>query len=125
MNARMDVSYMFHAATSFLEFATELEAVSIWQPADPSLCWFDGQVADFAQTCRNKSIKSLMVYPMMLRWKKQEHWNLIKEVTVFDKSNLLSKHHETLHRGDRGGIPLGLASQYHLHALRNHRLRLR
>ncbi|KAH5616351.1 hypothetical protein HBI45_011260 [Parastagonospora nodorum] len=125
INARMDVSYMFHAAMSLLEFAAELEAVSIWQPADPSLCWFDGQIADFAQTCQNKSIKSIMVYPMMLRWKKQEHWNLVKEVTVFDKSRSSSKHHEDLYRGDRGGIPLGLASQYHLHALRNRRLRLR
>jgi hypothetical protein len=124
-NARMDVSYMFHAAMTLLEFATELDTVSVWQPADPSLSWFDGQVADFAQTCRNKSIKSLIVYPMMLRWKKQEHWNLVKEVTVYDPSFPSSKRLETLHRGERASIPLGLASQYHIHALRNHQLRLR
>jgi hypothetical protein len=115
-NARMDVSYMFHAAMTLLEFATELDTVSVWQPADPSLSWFDGQVADFAQTCRNKSIKSLIVYPMMLRWKKQEHWNLVKEVTVYDPSFPSSKRLETLHRGERASIPLGLASQYHIHA---------
>jgi hypothetical protein len=125
INARMDVSYMFHAAMTLLEFATEVKTVSVWQPSDASLTWFDGQIADFAQTCRNKSIKGHMVYPTMLRWKKQEHWNLVKEVTVYDPSYPSSKHQEELYRAERTGIPLGLASQYHLHALRNHQLRLR
>lgn len=125
INARMDVSYMFHAAMVILDFARKLEAISIWQPADPALSWFDGQVADFAQTCSNKSISGHIVYPLMLRWKKKEHWNLVKDVTVFDPKDPRDKHHEVLYRGERAGIPLGLASQYHLHALRNSQVRLR
>jgi hypothetical protein len=123
--ARMDVSYMFHATMLILEFATNLESIAIWQPADASLSWFDGQVADFAQTCRNKSILGLVIYPMILRWKHKDHWNLVKEVTVFDPSRSTTGHHETLCRGERSGIPLGLASQLHLHALHNHQCRLR
>jgi len=125
VNARMDVSYMFHAAMVILDFATKLEAISIWQPADPSLTWFDGQVADFAQTCRNKSIRGHIVHPMILRWKKQEHWNLVKDVTVYDPRDPRDKHREVFCRRERAGIPLGLASQYHLHALHNHQVRLR
>lgn len=125
MNARMDVSYMFHAAMTLLDFATGLETVSVWQPADGSLSWFDGQIEDFANACRNKSIKSLMVYPLMLRWKKREHWNLVKEVSISDPSNLTPLNYERLHRWERDGMPLGLSSQYHIHALRNHQVRFR
>lgn len=124
-NARMDASYMFHAAMTFLEFASDLETISVWQPADPSLSWFDGQIEDFATMCRNKSIKSLLVYPMLLQWKKREHWNLVKEVAICDPSKTTPQNHERLHRWERDGIPLGLASQYHLHALRNHQVRFR
>jgi hypothetical protein len=124
LNARMDVSYLFHAAMILLDFAPNLDTISVWQPADPSLSWFDGQIEDFAQACRNKSIKALVVYPMILRWKKQEHWNLVKEVTVYNPSRPQSGHHEVLYRGQRGDIPLGLASQYHSHALRSHQLRM-
>jgi hypothetical protein len=125
VNARMDVSYMFHAAMVILDFAKELKTISVWQPPDASLAWFDGQVADFAQTCRNKSITGHLVYPMVLRWKKAEHWNLVRQVTVYDPKYPGTKKHEELCRGERDGIPLGLASQYHLHALRNHQVRLR
>jgi|TARA_R110002003_G_scaffold214_47_gene16407 hypothetical protein len=123
-NARMDVSFMFHAALVLLDFATNLETISVWQPADPGLGWFDGQVTDFTQTCRNKSIKGSLIYPMLLRWKKQENWNLVKEVTVYDPIRHMATSLELLHREERAGIPLGLASQYHLHALRNHQVRL-
>ncbi|KAH7411670.1 hypothetical protein DE146DRAFT_248918 [Phaeosphaeria sp. MPI-PUGE-AT-0046c] len=125
VNARMDVSYMFHAAMTLLDFATGLETISIWQPADPSLTWFDGQIEDFANACRNKSIKSLMVYPMMLRWKNREHWNLVKEVSICEPSGSTPPNYERLLRRERDGIPLGLSSQYHLHALRNHQVRFR
>jgi hypothetical protein len=125
VNARMDVSYMFHAAMILLNFAPNLETISVWQPADASLSWFDGQVSDFAQTCQNKSIKGLFIYPMILRWKKEEHWNLVKEVTVYDPNRPSSPHHEVICREERDGIPLGLASQYHIHALRKHQVRLR
>ncbi|KAH7073947.1 hypothetical protein BKA63DRAFT_416484 [Paraphoma chrysanthemicola] len=123
-NARMDVSFMFHAALVMLDFATDLETISVWQAADPSLSWFDGQIRDFTQTCRNKSIKGHLVYPMILRWKNKEHWNLVREVTVNDPSRPKAAPLETLRRRQRAGIPLGLASQYHLHALRNHQVRL-
>ncbi|KAF2025294.1 hypothetical protein EK21DRAFT_104039 [Setomelanomma holmii] len=122
-NARMDVSYMYHAAMVLLDFATDLETISIWQPADLSLVWFDGQVADFMQTCCNKSIKGNLIYPMLLQWKKPEHWNLVKEVTVYDPTLPSLGSYERFRRGERDGIPLGLASQYHLHALRNHQVR--
>jgi hypothetical protein len=125
VNARMDVSYMFHAALLILEFATNLETISIWQPADAALSWFDGQVADFAQTCRNKSLTGLMVYPMILRLKNEDHWNLVKEVTVYSPSLSTINRYETLRRGERAGIPLGLASQLHLYALRNRQHKLR
>ncbi|KAF2826104.1 hypothetical protein CC86DRAFT_25154 [Ophiobolus disseminans] len=125
VNARMDVSYMFHAAMTILDFATNLDTISVWQPADASLEWFDGQVADFSQTCRNKYIKGHLVYPMIMRKKKLEHWNLVKQATVYDPSRPDSKRFEAFFRGERAGIPLGLASQYHLHALRNHLVRVR
>ena len=125
LNARMDVSYMFHAAMMILDFTTTLETISVWQPADASLSFFEGQVTDFAQTCRNKSIKGHLLYPMLLRWKKAEHWNLIKETTVHDPQHTASKYYEVFHRGQRAGIPLGLAAQYHLHALRSRQVRIR
>jgi hypothetical protein len=123
INARMDVSYMFHAAMVLLDFAINLETISVWQPADASLSWFDGQVRDFAQTCRNKRIKGLIVQPMMLRWRQEAHWNLVNEVTVYNPARPSSPYHEALCREERTGIPLGLASQYHMHALRNHQVR--
>jgi hypothetical protein len=125
IHARMDVSYMFHAAMVLLDFADNLETVSVWQPADASLVWFDGQIKDFAQTCRNKSIRGLIINPMILRWHNAAHWNLAKEITVYDPARPSSQYHETLCRGERAGIPLGLASQYHMHALRRHLLKLR
>jgi hypothetical protein len=124
VNARMDVSYMFHAAMVLLDFAVNLETISVWQPAESSLGWFDGQVRDFAQTCQNKRIKGLIVHPMMLRWRQQAHWNLVNEVTVYNPTRPSSPYHEALCREVRAGIPLGLASQYHMYALRNHQVRL-
>lgn len=124
MNARMDVSYMFHATLVLLDYASNLDTVSVWQPADPSLSWFDGQIADFATTCRNKSITGRVIYPMLLRSKKQEDWNLIKETTVFDRLRPDQDRAEKWFRDEWEGTPLGLASQFHLHELRSHRVRL-
>lgn len=121
----MDVSYMFHATLILLDFAKDLESISVWQPADANLSWFDGQVADFAQSCHNKSIVGRLLYPMMLRWKSPEHWNLVKETIVSDPSNATQGHFSTYRRGQRSDIPLGLGSQYHLHALQAHQVRLR
>ncbi|CAO2648372.1 Nn.00g076390.m01.CDS01 [Neocucurbitaria sp. VM-36] len=124
MNARMDVSYMFHATLVLLDYASELETISVWQPPDPSLSWFDGQVADFATTCRNKSVNGKIILPMLLRWKKAKHWNLIKEITIFDRKTPTQAPIEKFYREDWIGIPLGLASQYHLRALHTHQVRV-
>jgi hypothetical protein len=124
-HARMDVSYMYHAVLSLLDFATDLETISVWQPAEASLSWFDGQVTDFAQTCRNKSISGHLVYPMLLRWKHRDHWNLVKDVAVYNPSSPAADPVESFCRGERASLPLGLASQFHLHALRRGQVRLR
>jgi hypothetical protein len=122
MSARMDLSYLYHATITILDHAPALESISVWQPADPSLAWFDGQVADFATTCSNKSVTGIMLYPMLLRWKKPEHRDLVKEVR-FESAR--ADRIESLCRGERAGIPLGLASQFHLRALRSHLVRHR
>jgi hypothetical protein len=85
MNARMDVSYMYQTSLTLLDLATTLESISIWQPADPSLEWFSSQVEDFATTCRNKNVTGKILMPMLLRWKKAAHWDLVREHTVFDR----------------------------------------
>ncbi|KAJ4343101.1 hypothetical protein N0V95_006771 [Ascochyta clinopodiicola] len=124
MSARMDLSYAYHATLALLDHATNLESVSVWQPADPSLTWFEGQVADFATTCNNKSVIGSMLFPMLLRWKKQEHRDLVEEI-MFEPSKSKVDRLKRLHRQERAGVPLGLASQYHLHGLRSHLVRNR
>lgn len=122
MSARMDLSYLYHATITILDHAPALESISVWQPADPSLAWFDGQVDDFATTCSNKSVTGIMLYPMLLRWRRPEHRDLVKEIR-FESSK--ANRREQLCRGERAGIPLGLASQFHLRALRSHLVRHR
>lgn len=124
MSARMDLSYAYHATLAMLDHVPTLESVSIWQPADPSLSWFDGQVADFATTCSNKSVAGSLLFPMLLRWRSTEHRDLVKKVT-FDVSNPRVDRFERLCRHECAGIPLGLASQYHLRGLRSHLIRKR
>jgi hypothetical protein len=124
MNARMDLSYAYHATFALLDHAPILESISVWQPADPSLTWFDGQVADFATTCRNKSIIGSLLFPMLLRRREAEYRNLVKEVK-FDPLNIKLDHSDHLHRHKRAAIPLGLASQFHLRGLRSHLVRKR
>lgn len=123
MSARMDLSYAYHATLALLDHAVNLETISVWQPADPSLTWFDGQIADFATTCRNKSVVGMVLYPMLLRWRKPEHRDLVREVTFNPSCSKTDRHR--LHRQERAGIPLGLASQYHLRALRSQLVRIR
>jgi hypothetical protein len=125
MNARMDVSYMFQASLSLLDFAPTLESMSVWQPADPSLEWFDGQIKDFAITCRNKNITGRILKSMLLRWKKAEHWDLIRETTLFDRSLPQLGSVDRFWREEWEGRPLGLASQYHLNALSKGKVKLR
>lgn len=122
MSARMDLSYLYHATIAMLDHAPALESISVWQPADPSLTWFDGQIADFATTCSNKSVIGIMLYPMLLRWRKPEHRDLVKEVRLeSSKTDQI----ERLCRCERLGMPLGLASQFHLRGLRSHLVRHR
>lgn len=124
MNARMDLSYAYHAMLALIDHAPRLESISVWQPGDPTLSWFDGQITDFAITCGNKSVIGSLLFPMLLRWRKAEHRDLIKEVR-FDSLNLSVSPLEYLHRSERAAIPLGLASQFHLLALRSHLVRKR
>lgn len=125
MNARMDASYMFQATLTILDYAPNLETIAVWQPADPSLSWFDGQIVEFATTCRNKGVTGKIVHPMILHWKKAQHWDLIREITVFDRLRPGQEREDRLFREEWEGVPLGLASQFHLHALRAHQVRLR
>lgn len=120
MNARMDLSYIYHATLALLDHAPTLESISVWQPADPTFEWFDGQVSDFATTCRNKSINGFILFPMLLRWKKPEHRDLVKEITSEPSQ---ADRFERLYRRERFGIPLGLASQYHIRGLRSRLIR--
>lgn len=122
MNARMDLSYAYHATLALLDHAPTLENLSVWQPADPSISWFDGQISDFATTCSNKSVVGALLFPMLLRWKHAEHRDLVREVK-FGPSQ--TERVERLCRCERAGISLGLASQYHLLALRSRLVRRR
>ena len=124
MNARMDVSYMYQTSLTVLDLAPTLESISIWQPADPSLAWFDSQVEDFATTCRNKHITGKILTPMLLTRKKAADWDLLKENTLFDKNAPEFGTVKKFWREEWEGRPVGLASQYHLHALRSHHVKL-
>jgi hypothetical protein len=125
MNARMDVSYMYQASLTLLDHAANLESISIWQPADPSLAWFDGQAEEFATTCRNRNITGNILMPMLLRWKKTEHWDLLRVNTVFDREAPDLGAVQRFWREEWQGRPVGLASQYHLHVLKTHQVKLR
>ncbi|KAF1834646.1 hypothetical protein BDW02DRAFT_525059 [Decorospora gaudefroyi] len=124
MNARMDVSYMFQASLTLLDQTASLETIAVWQPADKSLEWFDGQVKEFASKCRNKNVTAKILVPMLLRWKKLEHWDLVREITIFDRLEPADGEVKRFFRHRWGERPLGLASQYHLNALRSHQVKL-
>ncbi|KAG9194929.1 hypothetical protein G6011_00049 [Alternaria panax] len=125
MNARMDTSYMFQAALSLLEYLPELESIAVWQPADPRLEWFEGQVQDFATTCTNKNITGSILKPMVLRWKNAVHWDLMKETRVFDREMPQFGTVNRFWREEWKGRPLGLGCQYHLDALGSRKIRMR
>lgn len=122
MSARMDLSYAYHATLAMLDYAPDLKSITVWQPADPSLTWFDGQVSDFKTTCTNKAITGVMLFPMLLRWKTTEHRDLVREV-IYEPNE--QDKFENLCRCERNGIPLGLASQYHIRGLRSRLVRHR
>ncbi|KAF1961514.1 hypothetical protein CC80DRAFT_488773 [Byssothecium circinans] len=114
MSARMDVSYLASASLSVVDQLDNLKSISVWQPPDPSLNWFDSQLDDLATTCKNRGITAKALYPLAMRWKSAAHWNLVNEVSLFDPQYPESKNFPRLYRGEREGIPLGLATQYHL-----------
>ncbi|EUC45714.1 hypothetical protein COCMIDRAFT_94890 [Bipolaris oryzae ATCC 44560] len=124
MSARSDVSVIYQTSLTLLEQATTLESLSIWQPADPSLAWLDSQTEDFATTCRNTNISGKILIPMLLRWKNAAHWDLMQEKTVFDREAPGLRPQTRFWRKEWEGRPLGLATQYLLHALRFHPVKL-
>ncbi|KAL1601624.1 hypothetical protein SLS60_006539 [Paraconiothyrium brasiliense] len=121
--ARMDLTCIFQIALAMIDQLPYLQSFAVWQPPDPSLDMFDNQLEDLRTSCKNKSITAKIIYPMLLRWKNPIHWNLARECTLFDArfpdSGLLVR----MFRGERQGIPLGLASQYHLGEFKKHHVR--
>jgi hypothetical protein len=118
-SAQMDLAYMFMTTHFFLDQLTKLESISIWQPADPSLGWCDSQLKDFAVACKNKSIMGKIIYPQIYRQRSSEHWDLVKEVTLFNPCNPDQNRFEQVFRGERSGsIPLGFGTIYQLHKFR-------
>ncbi|KAJ8110137.1 hypothetical protein OPT61_g6939 [Boeremia exigua] len=109
MNARMDLSYIYHATLALIDQAPAIESIAVWQPADPAISWFEGQISDFATTCSNRSIVGALLFPMLLRWKKPEHRDLVKEDSLGPSH---AERSERLCRSERTGIPLGLASHH-------------
>ncbi|XP_014562001.1 hypothetical protein COCVIDRAFT_85531 [Bipolaris victoriae FI3] len=124
MLAQRDVSVIYQTSLTLLDQATTLESLSVWQPADPSLAWLDTQVDDFATTCRNKNITGKILIPMLLRWKNAAHWDLMQEKTVFDRAAPGLGPQTRFWRKEWEGKPLGLATQYLLHALEFHPVKL-
>ncbi|KAJ4347901.1 uncharacterized protein N0V89_009273 [Didymosphaeria variabile] len=121
--ARMDLTCIFQIALSLIDQLPHLQSFAVWQPPDPSLDMFDNQLEDLRTSCKNKSITAKIIYPMLLRWKNPIHWNLARESTLFDTRCPDSGLFIRFFRGDRQGIPLGLASQYHLGEFKKHHVR--
>ncbi|KAI2485503.1 hypothetical protein Ptr902_04443 [Pyrenophora tritici-repentis] len=120
--ARMDVLYMFETSLTFLGQIEHLESLSVWQPAHKGLQWSDEQMEEFASACRDKDVTGRIMLPMLLRTGKTGDWDLCKEITVFDRKNPEDGTKTRLLRGEWEGRPVGLASQYHLHALKTHQV---
>ncbi|KAF2640564.1 hypothetical protein P280DRAFT_321887 [Massarina eburnea CBS 473.64] len=123
MSARMDVTYLASASLFLVDQLGHLASISVWQPPDPKLDWFDSQLDDLATTCKNKGIAAKVLYPMAMRWRSTSHWNLAKEVTLFDPQYPENKPSPRMFRGERSGVPLGLATQYHLGEFKKRHIR--
>ncbi|OAG10994.1 uncharacterized protein CC84DRAFT_1139910 [Paraphaeosphaeria sporulosa] len=121
--ARMDLTCVFQIALALIDQLPDLQSFSVWQPPDPSLDMFGYQLEDLRTSCKNKSITARVVYPMLLRRKSTVHWDLAREVTLFDSQFPDSGSVARMFRGERRGIPLGLASQYHLGEFRKNHVR--
>ncbi|KAF2688655.1 hypothetical protein K458DRAFT_293035 [Lentithecium fluviatile CBS 122367] len=121
--ARMDMTCVFQTSLYLVDKLNSLNSITVWQPPDPTLAWFEGQMDDFVTSCRNKSVSGRIIYPQILRRKAATEWDLVQEVTLFDPSSPQSEPFERLFRGERNGIPLGLATQYHLGEFRKRHVR--
>ncbi|CAE7194837.1 hypothetical protein PTTW11_08027 [Pyrenophora teres f. teres] len=120
--ARMDVLYMFETSLALLDQIEDLESFSVWQPGHEGLQWSDDQMEEFATACRDKDVTGRIMLPMLLRSGKAEDWDLCKEIKLFNRKNPGDKTKTRLVRGEWEGRPVGLASQYHLHALKTHQV---
>jgi len=114
VGARMDMSCIYQNSLSLIDTLRGLHSITVWQPPDHTLHWFQDQFDEFATTCRNKSIGAKVICPQLLRKKAAAHWDLVQEVTLYDPSYPNAKRFKRLIRSERNGIPLGLAAQYHL-----------
>jgi len=124
--ARMDMSLIYRIALDLVDqHHHHLESMALWQPPDPSLEIFGDQLRDFAVSCRNKGMTAKAIYPLLMRWREARHWDLVREVTLFDRYHPAGEKFGRLFRGDRQGIPLGLATQYHLIEIKQGRVRKR
>jgi hypothetical protein len=110
----MDMSCIHQTTLYLIEQVRSLHSITVWQPSDRTLEWFQGQLDDFATSCRNRSICAKVLYPHLLRSSCVAHWDLVQEVTLFDPSHPNAGPLRNLFRGERNAIPLGLGAQYHL-----------
>jgi hypothetical protein len=123
VGARMDMSCIYQTSLYLVDTLRCLHSITVWQPPVHNLEWFQGQFDDFATSCRNRSICAKVLYPQLLRKRSAAHWNLVREVTLFDPSHPDAGPFERLFRGERNAIPLGLATQYHLHEFKKRHVR--
>ncbi|KAF1965862.1 hypothetical protein BU23DRAFT_336821 [Bimuria novae-zelandiae CBS 107.79] len=121
--ARMELTCISQLSLSLVEQLPFLQSLAIWQPPDPSLDFFDDELQELHNFCKNKSITAKVLYPMLLRRKSPLYWNLVHEVTLFDASYPESGSVVHIFQGERQGTPLGLASQYHLAEFKKHYIR--
>jgi hypothetical protein len=121
--ARMDMTCIFEISVYLIGRLHNITSISVWQPSDPTLTWFQPQMDEFISGCRNKSITAKVIYPQIFRRCASVHWDLVEEVTLYSPSYPCSGPFGQLFRSERDGIPLGLATQYHLRE--SNKLRIR
>lgn len=109
---------MFQTIMAFIDKLPQLECLEVWQPELESLKWHDSQFRDLVTSCSNNSITVRILYPQTLRQKNAACWDSVREVTLFDPLHLGQGSQEMMWQGERRGVPLGLATQYHINALK-------
>jgi hypothetical protein len=119
----MDMSCIYQTILYLIEHLLSLRSITVWQPSEHTLQWFQGQLDDFTTSCRNRSLCAKVLYPQLFRRRAAAHWDLVQEVTLFDPSYPDAGPFENLFRGERNAIPLGLGAQYHLDEYKANRVR--